>query len=101
MNSVYIIADAHTVNAFRICGIEGFKGDAASAPDILKRLLERDDAAVILVTGECAEALAGIIKKVNLESAQRVIIEIPGIDEMKGPGRSLTSYITEALGVAL
>jgi hypothetical protein len=42
-----------------------------------------------------------MIKKNNLESGRKVIIEIPGIDDTAGFSKSLTSYITEALGVAL
>lgn len=101
MSSIYLIGDVHTVNSFRICGIDGFTADAESAPVLLRKLLESDDASVIIVTRELAETLSGIIKKVNLESPQRVIIEILGIDDKRGFGRSLTSYITEALGVAL
>ncbi len=101
MNAVYIIGDTHTVNAFRVCGIEGYAADSQTAPGILKGLLTRDDAPVILITRDCAADLPDIIRNINLQSAERVILEIPGIDDLRGPGRSLTSYITEALGVAL
>ena len=101
MDRVVLIGDEHTVNAFRICGIEGFYADAANTADIIKPILAGDDALVILVTRECAEPLTEIIKKVNLQSPRRVIIEIPGIDDTAGFGKSLTGYITEALGVAL
>ena len=101
MNSIYLIGDIHTVNTFRICGIDGFTVNKESAADIIRRLLLNDDSLVILITREYAETLSGIINKVNLESPQRVVIEIPGIDDLPGFGRSLTSYITEALGVAL
>jgi len=96
-----IIGDPHTVNAFRICGIDGFYADSMNPADIIRPILAGDDALVILVTRECAEPLAEIIKRVNLETPRRVIIEIPGIDDPAGFGRSLTGYITEALGVAL
>jgi len=98
---MYLIGDVHTVNTFRICGIEGFIPGAESAEDILGRLLGNEDISVIIITKEFAESLPGIIKKVNLESEQKVIIEIPGIDDIRGFGKSLTGYITEALGVAL
>ncbi|HOP29770.1 MAG TPA: V-type ATP synthase subunit F [Spirochaetota bacterium] len=96
-----LIGDPHTVNAFRICGIEGHYADAASSPSILNSLLSEDETLVILITGECAEPLGETIKKVNLETSRRVIIEIPGIDDSGGFSRSLTGYITDALGVAL
>ncbi|HPS59030.1 MAG TPA: V-type ATP synthase subunit F [Spirochaetota bacterium] len=101
MDCVYLIGDVHTVNTFRICGIEGFAAGGEPAQVILGRLLVKRDAAVILVTREFAESLSDTIRKVNLESGGRVIIEIPGVDDIRGFGRSLTSYITEALGVAL
>lgn len=101
MESIYLIGDIHTVNAFRICCMECFNADPDSSPGILKMLLAREGTAVILVTRDCAEPAADVIKKVNFESGRSVVIEIPGIDDESGFGRSLTSYITEALGVAL
>lgn len=101
MERIVVIGDAHTVNAFRICGFDGVAADVESAGAAIKSVIESDDPIVILVTGDCAEPNSGLIRKVNLESPKRVIISIQGIDEGKGFGRSLTSYITEALGVAL
>ena len=101
METIYLIGDVHTINAFRICGVDGFTADAESSGSIFESLIRREDSSVIIITRECAEPLTGVIKRVNLDSPQRVIIEIPGIDDYRGFGRSLTSYITEALGVAL
>jgi vacuolar-type H+-ATPase subunit F/Vma7 len=101
MEKIFLIGDAHTVNAFRICGIEGFCADASNSVHILKSLLADDEALVILVTRECSESMGDIIKRVNLETPRRVIIEIPVIDDAGGFGKSLTDYITDALGVAL
>lgn len=101
MEKIFLIGDEHTVNAFRICGVEGFTADAESSGSLLKSILAGDDALVILITRECAEPLAETIKRVNLDSPQRVVIELPGIDDAGGFGKSLTGYITEALGVAL
>ena len=101
MDSVYIIGDIHTVNAFRICGIEGIAADAESSLPVLNEILGRDDALVILVTRECSGILSEMNRRINLDSAHRVIIEIPGLEDGRGFGRSLTSYITEAIGVAL
>ncbi len=101
MDSVYVIGDAITVNVFRSCGIEGVMADPRTSEEVLRDLLGKEDAAVILVTRECAQNLSGMIRKLNLESADRIIVEIPGIDDERGFGGSLTGYITEALGVAL
>jgi len=101
MDSVILIGDTHTVNAFRICGIECFAADAQSSPGIFGKLMKRDDASVILITAECAAPVSDLIRRANMEPGKRVIIEIPGIEEGEGLERSLTSYITEALGVAL
>ena len=101
MAQICLIGDAHTVNAFRICGVEGFTADEETAPAVLDRLAGDGDTTVILITHEFAHTLTDTIKKYNLESSGKVIIEVPGIDDSQGTGRSLTSYITEALGVAL
>ncbi|NLV66550.1 MAG: hypothetical protein GXY14_02635 [Spirochaetes bacterium] len=101
MDAIYLIGDSDTVNAFRVCGIEGFRSDPDSSQQTLGELLARDDASVILVTRECAVPLQETINRVNRESGKRVILEIPGMADAPGMGRSLTGYITEALGVAL
>ncbi len=98
---MYVIGDMHTVNAFRICGVEGFTADVHTAPAILKKLAGNDKAAVIFITRECGAEICDEIRKLSLEQADRVIVEIPGIDDLHGLGKSLTGYITEALGVAL
>lgn len=101
MDRIVIIGDPHTVNAFRICGVQGFTAGRDDSPSILKSILAEDDALVVLITRDCAEPNSELIKRVNLESVRRVIIELPGIDDEGGFGKSLTGYITEALGVAL
>lgn len=101
MESIYLIGDAHTVNAFRICGIDGFTANIETSGIILKDLIERDDSLIIVITSEFAEYNSEMIKRFNPDSQKKVIIEIPGIDDAHGMGKSLTSYITEALGVAL
>lgn len=101
MEKLFLIGDAHTVNAFRICGVEGIVADEENSGTVLKSLLAADDTLVVLITRECAEPLAEIIKRVNLESPLKVVIELPGIDDAGRAGKSLAGYITEALGVAL
>ncbi len=101
MEKIYLIGDTHTVNAFRVCGIEGFVLGDESLNTVFQRVIAMDDSSVIIITRECAEALADIIRKINFESARKVIIEIPGIDDKQESGKSLTGYITEALGFAL
>lgn len=101
MEKIFLIGDVHTVNAFRICGIEGAIADSGNSDSVLKSLLSDEEFPVILVTRDCAGPVSDMIKKINLESGRKVIIEIPGIDDTAGFSKSLTSYITEALGVAL
>jgi vacuolar-type H+-ATPase subunit F/Vma7 len=101
MDRVVLIGDEHTVNAFRICGIEGVISDAENSHHIIRSVLSDAEAIVILVTAGCAEPLTEIIKKTNLEEPRKVIIEIPGLDDETGFSKSLTGYITDALGVAL
>lgn len=101
METVYLIGDVHTVNAFRICGVEGTAADAESSGGILEMILRSDDVSVIVITRELAEPVSDKIRRVNFESSRKVIIEIPGIDDDRELGKSLADYVTEALGVAL
>ncbi len=100
-DSIVLIGDAHTVNAFRICGIESFVSDPVGTAGLIDTLLKRDDIAVIAVTAECGASASDLIRSVNLNRSFPVMIEIPGVDTVGGFDRSLISYITEALGVAI
>lgn len=97
MNKIYIIADIHTVSAFRISGVEGVVADADNASAKLEEVIKKNDAAVIIMTNDLTDDLQERIKDINLNMPSPVVIEIPGIEDSKGFRRSVTSCVTEAL----
>lgn len=101
MERIFSIGDIHTVTSLRLAGVEGIVADRETVKKVLDEVLHRPDAAVIVITRYLAEEIPGIISDINLNSPKSVIIEIPGIDDPRGFGKSILDYITEALGIAL
>lgn len=101
MERIYALGDIHTVTALRLSGVEGVIADKASVEQHLNDVLQRGDAGVIVITRDLAEGIPEAISDVNLNSPGSVIIEIPGIDDPRGFGKSILDYITEALGIAI
>lgn len=103
MEKIYVIGDADTVTAFRLGGVEGAvtAPDPASVGGAFAGLAGRPDAGVILITREMAEHAGDGILDWNLNRVKPVIVEIPGIHDERGLGKSLMSYITEALGISI
>ncbi|MDO9530263.1 MAG: V-type ATP synthase subunit F [Syntrophales bacterium] len=101
MKKIYIIGDMHTVSAFRLSGVEGVISGRDNAPARLEEIVKKGDAGVVVITNELAEDIQERITEINLGSLSPVVIEIPGIDDMKGFRRSVVGYIAEALGITL
>ncbi|MEN6622204.1 MAG: V-type ATP synthase subunit F [Smithella sp.] len=101
MEKIYIIADIHTVSAFRISGVEGLIAGPDNAPAKLEEVIKKNDAAIIIMTNDLTDNLQERIKDINLNMPSPVVIEIPGIDDTKGFRRSVMSSVTEALGISL
>jgi vacuolar-type H+-ATPase subunit F/Vma7 len=101
MESVYVMGDVHTVSAFRIAGVEGVVADSATARNLLETLMLKEDAAVVVMTRDCAGEIEDYINDINLLRSRPVIIQIPGLDDVRGFEKSLLGYIIEALGVAI
>lgn len=101
MNKIYIIADIHTVSAFRISGVEGVVSSPDNASAKLEEIIEKKDAGIILMTNDLTDDLQSRIKEINLQMPGTVVIEIPGIDDSKGFRGSAMSYVAEALGISL
>jgi vacuolar-type H+-ATPase subunit F/Vma7 len=101
MEKIYIIGDIHSVTAFRLGGVEGTVSSGETVQEDLSSIIEKDDAAIILITCELAEQAADIIDNCNLNMVKPVIVEIPGINDDRGFGTSLMSYITGALGISV
>ncbi|HPI90964.1 MAG TPA: V-type ATP synthase subunit F [Spirochaetota bacterium] len=101
MEKIYIIGDIHTVTAFRLGGVEGAVSSTATVRDELDAVMRTGKAGIILITRELADAAEDMIERCNLEIARPIIVEIPGINDRRGFGKSIMSYITEALGISV
>lgn len=101
MEKIYIIADLHTVSAFRVSGVEGIVSTPDNAAVKLEEVIKKNDAAVIIMTNDLTNDLQERIIDINLNMISPVVIEIPGIDDSKGFRRSVMSSVTEALGISL
>jgi len=97
----YILGDLHTINAFRLAGIEVIATSPLCAASDLDLLLTKHDAALILITREIAGSIQAKINETNLNRTYPVILEIPGIQDPPGFQTTVLSYITEALGISI
>lgn len=101
MEKIYLLGDIHTANAFRLCGVECFITDQSNLETNLNQVVDKEDSAIIIITRELAEEIPERISDVNLNLNLPVIIELPGIDDERGFGKSPTAYFSEALGISI
>lgn len=101
MEQIYVIGDIHTVSAFRLAGVTGVISGRGEAAAKLDEIIGKGDAAVVMITNDLAKDLGERINAINLNLPFPVIIVLPGIDDDRGFGKSVVSYVSEALGVAL
>ena len=101
MDQIYVIGDIHTVSAFRLSGATGIVSGREDVAVKLEDIIRKGDAAVVVITNDLADDLQERINAINLDLSAPVVIAIPGIDDDRGLGRSIMSYISEALGVSL
>ena len=101
MEKIYLLGDIHTVNAFRLSGVEGFVADETNLDDNLNQVINKRDAAMIIITRKLAEKIPEAISEINLRQSLPVIIELPGIDDERGFGKSPIAYFAEALGISI
>lgn len=101
MEKIYVIGDIHTVTVFRLGGVEGVVSSANVIREDLSAVMRNADAGIVLVTRELAAGAADLIGECNLSRVTPVIVEIPGIGDERGFGKSIMNYITEALGISI
>lgn len=101
MKKIYIIGDMHTVSAFRLCGVEGVVCAPEEARAALEEIVGNKDAGIVLLTRELSKNLHARIREINVTVVSSVVIEIPGIDDTQGLGKSAMGYVAEALGISL
>lgn len=98
---IYILGDIHTVNAFKLSGVTGLITDQVNLDTNLNQVLEKKDAAIIIITRELAEQIPERISDINLNLMLPVVIELPGILDDRGFGKSQLAYFAEALGISI
>ena len=101
MKNIVFIGDIHTSTVFRMAGVETVGADDKTARQMLTELSSSRSVPVIIITSELAQHMIDLVRSINLQSSGPVIIEIPGIDDFRGFGKSAMEYITEALGISL
>jgi vacuolar-type H+-ATPase subunit F/Vma7 len=101
MEKIYVIGDIHTVSAFQMSGATGVISDRHDAAARLEEIVRKGDAGIVAVTNDLAGEIEERIRAINLNLPAPLVIAIPGIDDTQGFGRSVISYISEALGIAL
>ena len=101
MKKIYIIADIHTVSAFRLSGVTGIVCEKDGASSMLDEVIKKGDAGIVAITSGIAEGLRDQITEINLGMMSPVVIEIPGINDPLALSGSSVDYIVQALGIAL
>jgi len=101
VDSIYVIGDEYTVMAFRVLGVKGHVADRHMVSTVFEEVLATGDAGLIIVTAGIAENLSESISTVNTEKLKPVVIVIPGLDDTEGFGKSILSFVTEALGISV
>ncbi len=100
---LYLISDnVDTQIGLRLAGIEGV---VVHESDELKRALDyaltHEEYAIVLITEKLAKKFPEMLKNVKLNCYKPLIVEIP---DRHGSGRgadSITSYVSEAIGLKI
>ncbi len=101
MERIYVIGDPETAAAFRLGGVSCVVSGKDRALRDLGETIARDDAGIVMITREFAGEARDLITRCNLTMARPVIVEIPGVRDAGGFGRSIMSYVAEALGISI
>jgi vacuolar-type H+-ATPase subunit F/Vma7 len=99
--SIFIIGDIHSVTAFRIAGFEGYAATRANVSEYFENLISKNYIGILLITFNLSSVIEEKIKKINYNFLYPVIIEIPGVEDTSTIDKSILSYVTEALGIAI
>lgn len=98
---MYLISDnVDTQIGMRLAGIEGsVVHEAGELRKELDYVLSHEEYAIVLITEKLAKEFAQLLKTVRLTCYKPLIVEIP---DRHGTGRgadSITSYVSEAIGL--
>lgn len=98
---MYLISDnVDTQIGMRLAGIEGrVVHEIDELREALDFVIEHEEYAILLITEKLAKQFPELLKKVKLTYYKPLIVEIP---DRHGSGRgedSITSYVSEAIGL--
>lgn len=99
----YLISDnVDTAMGMRLAGIDGVVvHEDSEVRDALKKAMDYDDVAVILMTERLVSLCPDLVYNLKLNRKQPLIVEIP---DRHGSGRakdSITKYVRDAIGVKI
>lgn len=98
----FCIADEDTVRGFRLAGVSGQVATSArEAAHALGAVAAQRDCAVIVLTESVADSIRYQVERIRFESAQPLIVEIPGPDGPLPGRRSLRQLAQEAVGIRI
>ncbi|MHA1302293.1 MAG: V-type ATP synthase subunit F [Candidatus Heimdallarchaeaceae archaeon] len=96
------VGDEETSLGFKLAGIaESFTVEPENAGSLLRRLAEKPDLAILIVTEEVARQNEDIIRRIK-QHTYPVIVEVPGKKAKYEPGEDrIKSLIKMALGIEI
>ena len=97
----YLLSDnLDTLIGMRLAGVGGeLVKKSEDLKEALKKVLEREDVAVILLTSKLVSTCKDYILNVKLNLKKPLIVEIPGNADINESGRSIVDYIHKTTGM--
>ncbi len=97
---IYCVADEDTVRGFRLAGIPGQAvSTSEEAETAINQLISQPEIGLLIITGEFAEDIHGLIDAIRLTAERPLIIEVPGPNGKRSDRRTLSQIAQEAVGV--
>ncbi|MBQ5330284.1 MAG: V-type ATP synthase subunit F [Oscillospiraceae bacterium] len=99
----YLISDnIDTLTGMRLAGIEGEVAHTAEETErALKKAMDREDVAVILMTEKLISLVEPLVNSLKLERPSPLISEIPDRHASVDVTASISRYVKDAIGIEL
>jgi vacuolar-type H+-ATPase subunit F/Vma7 len=98
----HCIADENTVRGFRLAGVPGqVVNTPAEAARAVESAAAQRDGAIIILTEAVADGIRAQVERMRFESAQPLIVEIPGPTGPLPGRKGLRQLAQEAVGIHL
>lgn len=97
----YLLSDnLDTLIGMRLAGAGGeLVKNPEDLKETLRKILEREDIAVILLTSKLVSTCKDYILNVKLNLKKPLIVEIPGNTDISESGKSIVDYIHKTTGM--